>query len=96
MKQYLSILWGEVYDMHSFCWEKVDFPKNTARGKNNVPLPGGDDKNLGENFAWGHGWKCLVSIFWFANAFSSNLNTIDFPNRDGIYRFERKFKKKSG
>ena len=33
-----------------------------------------------------------------ANAFSSNLNTINlkmFSNHDGIYRFERKFNKYS-
>ena len=52
---------------------------------------------LGEIFTRG-ALKRLDSIFWLANAFSSNLNTLNlniFPNICGIYRLQRKFKKNS-
>ena len=40
----------------------------------NFSQPGGDYKNLGDNFTWG----CLSKdpVFWFVNAFSNNLNSI--------------------
>ena len=57
------------------------------------------DKNLGRILSGRHEWKCLHSMFWFANVFSSNLNTINlksFHNHGGIYKFEWNFDEHSG
>ena len=46
---------------------------------NNFPLlggKGGDDKNLGESFAWGVSVKMPIFNFLTQNAFSCTLNTI--------------------
>ena len=70
---------------------KTDFHKRRfLEGISNFPLPGSDDKNLGESFFWGYEWKCIDSVCRLANAFSSNLNTIDLNiclNHGSIYRF---------
>ena len=53
----------------------------------------GGDKNLEESFALEAWAKMTRIIFWFANAFSSNLEN---ASHVGAYTFTRKFNKCSG
>ena len=76
--------------------------KRFSKKTSSAGVRGGGDislnvKNLGESFSW-QAWvkKCLNSIFWLTNGFSSNLNTINlknFPNHSEMYSFERKLTK---
>ena len=77
------------------------FSKKHWQGKCVISVyPGGDDKNLEENFTsgWYMSENVWIQFFLLANVLSSdlNINWKILATRGGIYRFERNFSKYSG
>ena len=89
-----------LYPLYSFvsllAWG-TDFKKKKSclKGRSNFPL-GGNDKNLGKNFAEGEMRK-YVSIQFFESQkhFEDTGTPWSFPNDNGIYSFMRKLNKHS-
>ena len=78
---------------------EIGFWKILSGGMSNYSLSGGDNKNLGDNFAGVDGWLKMFRLkFWLINAFSSNWNSVNlksFPKNGGTYTFKRKIDKYS-
>ena len=73
-----------------FFWDRLSKKKLPEGEMSHFRLPWADDKNLGKSFIWSRAWVKYQN-FRLANAFFSNLNTINltiFPNHGGIHVWE--------
>ena len=71
------LLWTTNSFLPAFCLGKI-FSKKCCLGKQVTSLSlDGDEKNLGDSFAWGSWVNCLDSIFFDSQISSSNVNNIN-------------------